>query len=67
MNLIKQQFVMHQHVFDLETGLIAFVEHSDEPGVCRGFGMTKDDWMDMNNPKVITVTIEPGDTLNHDT
>ena len=35
-----------------------------EPGVARGVTLSHADWVDMGSPKVVTVTIDPGDTLN---
>lgn len=30
------------------------------------FSMSREAWQDMGQPRVITVTIEPGDTLNEE-
>jgi len=35
-----------------------------EPGVARGVTFSHAVWADMGSPSAITVTIEPGDTLN---
>jgi len=41
-----------------------FREDLDEPGTQRQISMDYADYCDMGRPAVITVTIEPGDTLN---
>jgi len=41
-----------------------FYEVLDEPGKPRQAQLNRADYLDMGEPQVITVTIEPGDTLN---
>lgn len=64
MIIIKQQVVMHK--VSRPPGRVVFSEILDDgdKGRCRHTEMLVGDYLDMGEPKVITVTIEPGDLLN---
>ena len=56
--------IMRVHRTDAFT--VQFIEPLDELGDARGINLCRRDWDDMGSPDTITVTIEPGDTLNRD-
>jgi len=61
--LTRQRVIMHQRRTNY-TDRVLFRENLDEPGIARGVTFSGADYLDMGAPKVITVTIDPGDTLN---
>ena len=57
----RQSILMHR---TMAKPFPTFREDLDEPGTQRQISMDYADYCDMGRPAVITVTIEPGDTLN---
>jgi len=64
MKLAKQQVILDHAKDSFVVGWEAFEEQIDETGIFRTWMMRRGDWLDFGEPKVITVTIEPGDLLN---
>jgi len=64
MKLSKQRVIMHRSSITREKGGVTFREDMDEPGIQRGITVAFSDWIDMDSPGTLTVTIEPGDLLN---
>ena len=61
--LTRQRTLMKRRPTDHPDRML-FREDLDEPGVARGVTLSREDWADMGSPEVVTVTINPGDTLN---
>lgn len=63
--LTRQRVIMHHSLLAApDRGLEAFAETPDEPGPVRGVTLLLADYLDMGSPKVVTVTLDPGDALN---
>jgi len=64
MGITKQRVIMYHAKNSFVVGWEAFEESLDETGIIRTQMMSRPDWLDMGEPQVITVTIEPGDLLS---
>lgn len=59
--LVRQRFILHRKT----TGhRVLFLETLDGPGKPREARLLRQDWVDMGEPDVLTVTIVPSDLLN---
>ena len=62
--LTKTRTVMHRRPTEYADRVLFRQDLEGEPGVARGVTFSHADYTDMGSPQVITVTIDPGDTLN---
>lgn len=62
--LTRQRTLMARRPTDHDDRMLFREDLEGEPGVARGVTLSRADWADMGSPEVVTVTIEPGDTLN---
>jgi hypothetical protein len=63
--MTKTMKVLHLVDAKLDEDLAVFSREPDEPGdIPAVVELPVADWLDMGEPDVITVTVEPGDLLN---
>jgi hypothetical protein len=60
--LSRAQTVMHIEAIGVR--VVKFFQVLDEPGTPRIAALPLQDWHDLGDPVVVTVTVVPGDTLN---
>lgn len=64
--MTKHQTIMQMSEGQAFTGLVIFEQEEIDGEVTEQVCITEQNWEDLGNPDVITVTVEPGDILNVD-
>lgn len=63
MAIVSYQVVVHMHEIQQSQRHVYFQHRKDDDEDRQGVYMTKRDWVEMNCPSTLTITVEAGDLL----